>query len=247
MRINRFLARAGLGSRRGVEQIVRDGRVTIGSEVVTDLGRQVDPEVEEVRVDGRVVRPAVEHRVIVLNKPVGVVSSLRRQGDAPCLRDVLPSADRDLFHVGRLDRDSSGLLLMTNDGELSQRILHPRNPVWKRYEVSTDRPVGDVELEAWRAGGIPMDGRPLVPARVERGPGPSHLVLELREGRNRQIRRMVERAGAHVVSLHRTRFGPVDLGGLAAGGTRPVTTEEATALRELAGHAEVVDDPSDGA
>lgn len=247
MRINRFLARAGLGSRRGVERIVREGRVTIGGEVVDDLGRQIDPETDEVRVDGRVVRPVLEHRVLVFHKPVGVISSLRRQGDAPCLRDVLAPEDADLFHVGRLDRDSSGLLLMTNDGALSQRILHPRHPVWKRYEVLTDRPVADVELEAWRAGGMPMDGRPLAPVRVERGTTEQQLVLELREGRNRQIRRMIEGAGAQVLSLHRTRFGPVELGTLTVGHTRSLSAEEDAALRELAGDAEVVDDPSAGA
>lgn len=247
MRINRFLARAGLGSRRGVEDLVRAGRVTIDGEVVTDLARRVDPEGQEVRLDGQVVRARTRTRIVVLHKPIGVVSSLRRQGDAPCLRDVLPSGHDDLFHVGRLDRDSSGLLLLTNDGGLSQRILHPRRPVWKSYEVTTEHPVDDAELDAWRQGGMPMDGRPLAPAEVERAGDPRALMLRLREGRNRQIRRMVEAAGTRVVTLHRTWFGPVGLGGLPRGGLREASPDEEAALREVAGAAEDVDAPADGA
>lgn len=243
MRINRFLARAGLGSRRGVEELVRDGRVTIDGEAVTDLGRQIDPSTDAVRVDGKLVRPAAETVFVILNKPVGVITSLRRQGDAQCLLDVLPADGPRLFHVGRLDRDSSGLLLLTNDGALSQQILHPRHPVWKRYEVTTAVPVADADLDAWRAGGLPMDGRPLAPVRAERVADPRHLVLELREGRNRQIRRMVEAAGTRVTRLHRTRFGPIDLGALPRGATRPLTRDEERALRDLAGPPPGIDDP----
>lgn len=211
---------------------------------MTDLGRRIDPARDEVRVDGRVVRAEAPLEVVALHKPVGVVSSLRRQGDAPCLVDVLPASDRGkFFHVGRLDRESSGLLLLTNDGALSQAILHPRQPVWKRYVIGTRAVVPDADLDAWRQGGMPMDGRPLAPARVRRAGDPRHLELELREGRNRQIRRMVEAAGTRVQSLHRVAFGPVELGDLRAGELRRLRDDEEAALRAVAG----VDDPARGA
>jgi len=236
MRINRFLARAGVGSRRGVEALVRDGRVTVNGERVGDLGRRVDPDHDEVRVDGRSVRPATSTRVLVLHKPVGVVSSLRRQGDAPCLLDVLePSlATSGLFHVGRLDRESSGVLLLTDAGDLSQALLHPSRPVWKVYRVRTVQPVDPTTIDRWRHGGTRLDGRPLAPIRVGADPGdPRRLRLELREGRNRQIRRMVEAAGTRVDTLHRVAFGPVELGDLPPGALRPVTPEEDAALRSI--------------
>ena len=247
MRINRFLARAGLGSRRGVEDLVRAGRVRVNGEVITDLGRRVDPAEDEILVDGRPVQARVRPVLLLLHKPVGVISSLRRQGDAPCLTDVLPAGASGLFHVGRLDRDSSGLLLLTNDGDLAQHVLHPRHPVWKRYEVRTDWPLADDVLRRWREGSEALDGRPLAPVRVEREDDPTHLVLQLREGRNRQIRRMVEAAGARVVSLHRTAFGPLELGDLGPGRTRPVRPEEEHALREIAERRTDVDDPPAGA
>ena len=235
MRINRFLARAGLGSRRGVEDLVRGGRVTVNGEPVRDLGRRVDPDHDEVCVDGCPVRPEVDTVVLVLHKPVGVVSSLRRQGTAPCLLDLIdrqPGAR--LFHVGRLDRESSGLLLLTNDGDLSQALLHPSRPVWKVYEVRTVHPVDGATLEQWRHGATSLDGRQLSPIRAHVDPDdPRHLRLELREGRNRQIRRMAEAAGTRVDTLHRTAFGPVTLGDLPPGASRPVTAAELEALRAI--------------
>ena len=248
MRINRFLAGAGLGSRRGVERLVLDGRVRVNGEVVRDLGRQVDPDADSVEVEGR--RVVLERRieVLALHKPVGVVSSLRRQGDARCLLDLL---DRDLprlFHVGRLDRDSSGLLLLTNDGDLANGLLHPRRPVWKVYEVETAPAVDPGTIEDWRAGTTELDGRKLAPVRVH-GLDASgrRLRMELREGRNRQIRRMVEAAGGRVERLHRVAFGPVVLGGLAPGRTRALSAEELRAVREVAGIPTEIDDPDPGA
>lgn len=243
MRINRFLARAGVGSRRGVEELVLSGRVRVNGETVRDLGRRIDPAGDEVRVDDRPIVLDAETVVLALHKPVGIVSSLRRQGSTRCLLDLLPrdGVPPGLFHVGRLDRDSSGLLLLTNDGRLGQAVLHPRRPVWKRYRVRTRDVIADPVLEEWRRGGLPMDDRPLAPARVDRGRDPYELVLELREGRNRQIRRMVEAAGTRVESLHRTHFGPVALGDLAVGAMRPVPPDEERDLRALAG-ADVDDD-----
>jgi 23S rRNA pseudouridine2605 synthase len=149
--------------------------------------------------------------------------------------DLLPPELRHgrLFHVGRLDRESSGLLLLSDDGDLAHALLHPSHPIWKRYRVQLDRPPSEDDLRAWRRGEIELDGRPCLPARVRRLPDreSTHLSIELREGRNRQIRRMVEARGRRVMRLHRVSFGPLQLGRLGPGKWRAATDEEWSALR----------------
>ncbi len=235
-RINRFLSQAGLGSRRGVERLVREGRVRVNGRRVEDLSLRVDPDADVVEVDGRVVEAPTESVVVLLHKPRGVVSSLRRQGDAPCLADLIPDVPEwgRLFHVGRLDRDSSGLLLLTNDGDLAQALAHPRQPVWKRYLVTMDRRLDVEQRRRFAEGGIELDGRACAPARIEElseGPPPVYRI-ELREGRNRQIRRMAEALGRRVVSLHRTAVGPIELGDLEPGSLRRLDEQELRRLRE---------------
>lgn len=235
MRINRFLAGAGLGSRRAVERLVREGRVTRNGAPVVDLSTQVEPEHDQVTVDGQPVRWQAAGRLVLLHKPVGVVSSLRSHGAEPCLRDLLPDDGPRLFHVGRLDRDSSGLLLLTDDGDLAQAIQHPRGEVWKTYAVTTVDAVPPDTLTTLRDGGLSLDGRPCLPMRVE-SRGPRDLVLGLREGRNRQIRRMLEMLGTTVVRLHRTAVGPLQLGALGVGKLRDATPEERRALDAVVGN-----------
>lgn len=228
MRINRFLAQAGLGSRRRVEQLVRDGRVRVNAQLVTSLGTQVDPSADQVEVDGRRVDATFQGRLLMLHKPEGVVCSLQRQGTHPCLSDVLPAEYRQgrLFHVGRLDRDSSGLLLLTDDGDLAQRLTHPSHPVWKEYEVDFDAPLTPRDEALLRDGGLTLDGRRCAPLRLSRLAVHGRYRLSLREGRNRQIRRMAQLLGREVVRLRRVGVGPLRLGALAAGQLRELTAEE---------------------
>ncbi len=238
-RINRFLSEAGLGSRRAVERLIRDGRVSLNGSIVRDLSTRVDPVSDRVEVDGVEVRARPGGRVFLLHKPRGVISSFRRQGDAPCLADVLPPdlLRGRLFHVGRLDRDSSGLLLLSDDGDLANALLHPGRPVWKRYLVTVDRSLGPEELESFAEGGITLDGRPCAPARIDplEGPPAPRYRIELREGRKRQIRRMMEALGVRVLELHRTAFGGIELGSLARGELRALSAPEIARLRAAAG------------
>lgn len=238
LRINRFLARCGLGSRRAVESLVREGRVRVNDAAVTDLSRRVDPDRDRVTVDGKPVQPVAVGTVLVLHKPVGVVSSLVRQDQRPCVADLLGPewAGRHLFHVGRLDHDSSGVLLLSDDGDLAHSLLHPSRPVWKVYRIEVRPALDSATWPRLADGSLVLDGRPVAPARVR--PLDDHdratrLEVELREGRNRQLRRMVELLGSRVVRLHRIAFGPVRLGDLPAGGVRPVTAEEDRELRGL--------------
>lgn len=238
LRINRFLARCGLGSRRAVEEFVRAGRVQVNGEVEIDLSRRIDPDEDEVLFDGRPVGVTATGRVLLLHKPVGVVSSLVRQDARRCLLDLLGPADRAsrLFHVGRLDQDSSGLLLLSDDGDLAQALLHPSRPVWKVYRMGIRPRLDATQIERLANGTLELDGRPVAPARIqELASGSGHCVLSvaLREGRNRQLRRMVEAVGARVTQLHRTAFGPIELGDLEEGMVREASSSEYESLHAL--------------
>ncbi len=218
---------------------MRDGKVRVNGQLVTSLSTNVDAAADKVEVDGRKVRGAKPGRLLVLNKPIGIVCSMKKQGKTLCLGDVLPANINTgrLFHVGRLDADSTGLLLLSDDGDLGHRILHPRNPVWKSYKVTVDGALTPEQLQAIRRGGLMLDGRPTLPARIQRKSGGStktHYQVQLREGRRRQIRRMFERWGLDVIGLHRFAFGPIQLGRLPSGGIRPATRGEMAELRNIA-------------
>jgi len=240
LRINRFLARCGLGSRRSVEALVTDGRVRMNGTLVDGLSVRVDPKVDVVEVDGRQVEPRDTGLVLLMHKPVGVVSSLVRQDQRRCLLDLVPDpwSGRRLFHVGRLDADSSGLILLTDDGDLAQALTHPSRPVWKVYRIDVRPSLDGKKVRALADGSIELDGRPVAPARsrvLVEGAGRCTLEIQLREGRNRQLRRMVEAVGARVMSLHRSSFGGLSLGDLAEGAVREASGAELSQLRELTG------------
>jgi 23S rRNA pseudouridine2605 synthase len=215
MRLAKYLAHGGVASRRRAEEIVAKGLVTVDGEVVTDPARDVG-EGNDVRVNGQPVG-AEPREVWAVNKPAGVISTAREPGSRPAVVSLVDSAAR-LYPVGRLDADSTGLLLLTNDGELASRLTHPRYGVAKTYRARLGKPIGAAEI-ARLAGGVELEDGPTAPARVERL-GPREIEVELREGRNRQVRRMVEAVGNRVVALRRIGFGSLRLGSLAEGRAR---------------------------
>jgi 23S rRNA pseudouridine2605 synthase len=228
VRLAKQLAHAGVASRRRAEGIVRDGRVTVNGEVVTDPARDV-VEGDEIRVDGKPV--AVEAREVwAVNKPAGVVSTAREPGKRRAVVELVRSEAR-LYPVGRLDVDSTGLLLLTNDGELANRLTHPRYEVEKAYRLELRRPPSEADLRQL-AQGVELDDGITAPAGVERR-GEREVEIVLREGRNRQVRRMAEAVGNQVVALQRVRFGPLELGGLAEGASRRLTAQEVAVLNGL--------------
>jgi 23S rRNA pseudouridine2605 synthase len=215
-----------VASRRKAEVIVAAGRVTVGGEVVTDPALDVG-EGDEVRVDGAPVGEEAREAWAV-NKPAGVVSTAREPGSRRAVVELVPSEAR-LYPVGRLDADSTGLLLLTNDGELANRLTHPRYEVPKSYRALLRRPPSDAELRRLAAG-VELEDGVTAPAEVERL-GEREIGIVLREGRNRQVRRMAEAVGNEVVGLRRVSFGPVELGDLAEGEARRLSDDELTALR----------------
>ena len=238
LRLNRFLSAAGLGSRRAVEAFVLAGRVRINGEIVRDLATRVDGDRDEVHFDDRLVVARAAGRILLYHKPVGVVCSFRRQGDSRCLAEVFQDEFRDLrlFHIGRLDRDSSGLLLLGDDGDLANALTHPSHPVWKCYRVRATGQLSDDSLEDLRAGRFELDSKPCLPARIEQvASEPKAYNIQLREGRNRQIRRIFEASGLRIVSLHRYAIGPLELGQLPSGKWRDATPAELASLCDAAG------------
>jgi 23S rRNA pseudouridine2605 synthase len=227
VRLAKFLASAGVASRRASEELIRAGRVSVGGERVTDPARDVDA-VDAVAVDGQRVQPAAERVVYALNKPSGVVSTARDTHGRPTVVELVPTAVR-LYPVGRLDADTTGLILLTNDGELANRLTHPRYEVPKTYRaVVSDPPVGQKAIAALRAGVILDDG-PTAPARVRRV-APDTLELTIHEGRNRQVRRMCAHVGHRVKRLERVGFGGLALGELKPGTHRLLSAAEVDRL-----------------
>jgi 23S rRNA pseudouridine2605 synthase len=216
-----------VASRRKAEALVEAGRVTVAGEVVRDPARDVGAG-DDVRVDGERVSPQAPE-VWAVNKPLGVVSTAREPGNRRAVVELVPS-DARLYPVGRLDVDSSGLLLLTNDGALANRLMHPRYEVPKTYRVKLARPPSEDELRRLAAG-VDLEDGPTAPTEVRRL-SECELEIVLREGRNRQLRRMAEAVGNRVLSLERIRLGPVELGGLAAGEARRLSEDELAALRD---------------
>ena len=231
MRLAKFLAHAGVASRRAAEGIVAEGRVTVDGETVTDPARDVD-ETRTVEVDGRRVE-AEPHEVHALNKPAGVVSTARDTHGRPTVVQLVRSRRR-LYPVGRLDADTTGLILLTNDGELAERLTHPRYGVKKVYRARVSPPrLSPRSLDALKEGVELEDGR-TAPARV-RQLGTGLVELTIREGKKRQVRRMLEAVGHRVVELERVAFGPLGLRGLEPGKSRRLTKAEVERLRKAAG------------
>ena len=235
-RLQKVLARAGIASRRRAEDLIVAGRVRVNGEVVTQLGTRVNPKRDVIQVDGRTVGKPQEPTYIILNKPRGVLSSARDSRGRITVVDLVDHPSR-LYPVGRLDLDSEGLILLTNDGALAHRLAHPRYEHEKEYRVLVEGTPDEETLQRWREG-VALEGGRTRPAQVsvERRAGEGvWLRIVLREGRKRQIRRMVEAAGYRVVRLIRVRMGPLRLGNLKPGGYRPLSKSEWRALRGIRG------------
>ncbi len=231
MRLAKYLAHAGVASRRAAERLIAAGRVTLDDQIVTDPARDVG-EHARVTVDGRPLEGPEQRVAYALNKPVGVLSTARDDRGRPTVLDLVPEQGLRLYPVGRLDADSSGLILLTNDGELANRLTHPSFRVPKTYRATLrGAAVGDRALQALRDG-VQLEDGPTGPALVRRV-GERQIELTIREGRNRQVRRMCAAIGHPVAELQRVRFGPLALEGLSEGEHRRLGDAELDRLRAL--------------
>jgi len=237
MRLQKVLAQAGLASRREAEHWIQAGRISVNGKVVTTLGTQADPVVDRIAVDGKVINRLEPKVYYLLNKPTGYVSTCEDELGRPTVLDLLKPIKFRLFPVGRLDWDSEGLLLLTNDGELAQRLLHPRFHIRRTYLAKVEGiPTAQSLLRLTNAGdpSAPQKRRPT--ARIIKV-GERHAWLEIRlwEGKNRQVRRMCEAVGHPVRRLRRVQFAGLDTMGLSSGHYRPLTLTEVHTLKQLAG------------
>jgi 23S rRNA pseudouridine2605 synthase len=233
IRLQKVIAQAGIASRRAAEEMIDEGRVEVNGHVVKEQGRRVDPETDHIRVDGKRIPPPRRHTYLVLNKPLGVVCTMDDPEGRPCIADFLGrQAKAGVYHVGRLDTDTEGLLLLTNDGEFAQRMSHPRHEIAKTYVADVTGVLEDGTARKL-ARGITLEDGPVRPDRVkveQRTANRTLVTVVLREGRNRIVRRMFEAVGHPVRRLSRTQYGPVRLGQLKSGELRELTRDELGAL-----------------
>jgi len=233
VRLNKLLAERGIGARRKCDELIASGVVRVNGKVVTELGTQVEPERDRIEVEGRPLPSATPRRTFLFNKPVGVISTLSDPEGRRSLREFMPSGFR-LFPVGRLDADTSGLLLLTNDGELAHHLMHPRYGVQKRYRVHADQAPSPAMLRKLQEGIEFEPGEVSAPAQVwirDSSGGEAVIELALHEGRHRQVRLMCEAAGLQVHRLHRWGYGPLRLGELERGMYRELSEQEIADLR----------------
>jgi 23S rRNA pseudouridine2605 synthase len=237
VRLQKLLAQSGVASRRKCEELMLDGEVEVDGVVVTRLGTKVDPRTAVIKVSGRRLPPLSDHVYLVLNKPRGVVSTMSDPVGRKTLSDLVADRPERLFHVGRLDTDTSGLLLLTNDGDFAHRMAHPSYEVEKTYVAEVEGRLSKGTVADLLAGVTLDDGAVQVRrARVIDSTATRSIVeLVIHEGRNRIVRRLLDHVGHPVRRLTRTRFGPVDLGRLASGTTRELTDDELGELLDLVG------------
>ena len=235
IRINRFLAMSGVSSRRKAEELVRDRKVAVNGRPVSNLATTVDPSRDRVTVQGKPVSPAERHVYLVLNKPRDTITTMNDERGRKTVMGLVRTRAR-VFPVGRLDRNTTGVLLLTNDGEFANRLMHPRYQIPKSYKVTCDKMVTRLHLAKLRSG-VSLSEKKTAPTDHVVLPGGSGKVIGivLHEGRNRQVRRMFETLGYGVAKLDRVAYGPVTKEGIARGGTRRLTRAELRILKEMAG------------
>lgn len=235
LRLQKILSQAGVASRRAAEKLIADGRVTVNGRTILTMGVKADPQKDDIRVDGRRVKAAARLRYILLYKPTGFVTTRSDPQRRRTVMDLLPGVREYVYPVGRLDYDSEGLLLLTNDGDLAARLTHPRHGVARTYEARVAGMPDRAALERLR-NGIPLDGHRTLPADAVllnegRRDRDGVLRLTIREGRNRQVRRMCEAVGHPVQQLKRTKIGTVGDRKLKPGDWRELTPQEIAALK----------------
>lgn len=237
MRLQKFLARAGVASRRRCEQFISDGRICVNGKVVREMGTTVDPTVDVIEFDGALCRLPEANVVIMLNKPAGFLTAMQ-DSRKRTVADLVPTDEYPgLFPIGRLDYDTTGLLLFTTDGELGNALLHPSHHVEKRYLALVDGVPSESDLSALE-GGIMLEDGMTAPAKcsiveVKPDKSESKLAISIHEGRKRQVKRMCAAVGHNVISLHREAFGSLVLGSLAEGHWRKLTDAEVGVLRRI--------------
>ena len=238
VRLQKVLAAAGIASRRACEILISEGRVEVNSEIVVEQGRRVDPERDVIRVDGARIPPPRRHRYLALNKPRGVVTTMSDPEGRRTVADLVTVGGKErLFHVGRLDTDTEGLLILTNDGDFAHRLAHPSYQVPKTYIAEVAGLVGEQTLSRLRRGITLEDGpvRPTSVKIVSAAGDKTLLKITIQEGRNRIVRRTMEAVGHPVRRLSRIAIGPVRLGNLKVGEYRDLTREELGGLLDLTG------------
>ena len=233
-RLQKILSQAGVASRRASERLMLEGRVSVNGVTIMELGTKADPAHDDIRVDGRRIHAPERHRYLLLNKPRGYVTTRSDPHKRPTVIDLLRGVREYIYPVGRLDYDSEGLLILTNDGELAARLTHPRHGVIRVYEA---RVLGEPDAHdiSRLSKGVTIDGRRTEPAEVS-SVGPNHLRITVREGRNRQVRKMCETIGHPVTELRRVAIGPIRDTKLKIGQWRELTAHEVERLRKAADH-----------
>lgn len=235
MRLQKFMAHAGVASRRKCEQMILSGLVRVNGVVCTELGTKVDYN-DDIEVDGVLIHLEQRFRYIMLNKPTGYVTTSDDQFGRNKVVDLVSDVEERIYPIGRLDYNSSGLLLLTNDGELANKLMHPKSNVWKTYVAVIDKPYTKEIAEVFH-NGIEIDGRKTMPAKIKKlgnaANGGSVCEVRISEGRNRQIRRLFEASGCRVIKLERVAIGLLQLDELEAGEYRDLTEEEVNYLKNL--------------
>ncbi len=235
-RLQKLISQAGITSRRAAEELILNGRVAVNDRVVTELGSKADPSSDRITVDGRPLVIASQKLYILLNKPVGYMTTLDDPGGRPLVTDLLQGIGERVYPVGRLDYNTEGLLILTNDGEWANRLMHPRHEIEKEYHVRVRGKVHKSQLDQLAAG-VEIDGSKTAPAvvrMVKSGEQNDWLSIAIHEGRNRQVRRMCEAVSLSVVRLKRVRYGALSLGPLKPGEFRHLGQAEVDALRNPA-------------
>lgn len=231
-RLQKLISQAGITSRRAAEELILNGRVTVNGTVVTELGSKADPAKDRIAVDGKPLQFGAKHLYILLNKPVGYITALKDSQGRPLVTDLLKGVEERVFPVGRLDYNTEGLLLLTNDGDWANRLMHPRHEVDKEYHVRVRGKAMDQQLKRM-AGGVELEEGVTAPAAVrlvKSGDQNDWISVTIHEGRNRQVRRMCEAVSLSVVRLKRVRYGSLEIGALRPGQFRYLTDAEVKGL-----------------
>jgi 23S rRNA pseudouridine2605 synthase len=232
MRLNKYIASAGVASRRSSDELIKEGRVTLNGHVVVDLATVVDVEIDRVAVDGKPIYVKTNDVYIMLHKPLNYVTTVKDDQGRDSVVDLVKISER-VFPVGRLDYDTTGLLLLTNDGELSYRLAHPKFGVEKTYVASLSKKIGEQELNVLRKGVVLIDGKTAPCKAVKLSP--TVVEITIHEGKNKQIKRMFRKLGFKVRDLHRTKYGTLHLAKLKYGQWRNLRPQEIEALKRAAG------------